>query len=164
MTPKFLTKEVAEQACLTAVHMMHESPINGVFKRQACHIVVLVPEMDAKDEGYPNYTIRPCLLYENGINTAEWSADYKSIARSKALQLWHGRNDTRTDVIPHLLFSGDTPYWGGVKRHGIVVACSGVQSWFDQMIAGMVADMCKALAYNAWMNSDDQKNEEDLLT
>jgi len=72
-----------------------------------------------------------------------------------ALQLWHGRNDDRTDRIPHLLFPGDTPCWGGVKRHGIVVTCSGFQPHFGKMFSGMVADMCIGLSYNAWDQTKD---------
>jgi hypothetical protein len=168
VTPKFLTKEIAKRAVAAALKLMQDSPIKEVFKRQACHIVVLVPEMEdgpLQFSPYPNYSIRPYVLLEESYGAREtWSAAYDDIAKCKALQLWHGRNDTRTDVRPHLLFPGDTPYWGGVKRHGIVVACSGVQPWFDQMIAGLVADMCKALAYDAWMNSDDRKNGQDFLT
>ncbi|PIQ68706.1 MAG: hypothetical protein COV91_02745 [Candidatus Taylorbacteria bacterium CG11_big_fil_rev_8_21_14_0_20_46_11] len=82
----------------------------------------------------------------------------------KAIQLWHDRNDDRTNIMPHLLFSGDTVYWGGVKRHGIVVACSGVQPWFDKMFSGMIADMLVGIAYNAWMLSEDKRQGVDFLT
>ena len=163
MTPKFLTKEVAEQAVKAALLIMQNPPLKDMFKRQACHIVIIVPEMEVEGREYPNFTIRPCLLLEISIDVGSWSADYKGIAQCKALQLWHGRNDTRTDIRPQLMFPGDAPYWGGVKRHGIVVACSGVQPWLDQMISGMVADICKALAYEAWMKSDDRRNEVEFL-
>lgn len=154
LTPKFLTQEVAERAVATALQMMENSPIEGVFRGKACHIVVLAPEMDDHRRGGaedPDYSIRPHVLYERSVgDRSKWSGPYDNIARGKALQLWQDRNDDRTDCIPHLLFAGDTPYWGGVKRDGLVVACSGVQSWFDRMLSAIVADLCVGLAYDAF--------------
>ena len=121
--------------------------------------MVLVPGIgDA-----PGYPCQPVLLYEQSFGTiADWEHRYGIIARSKAIQLWTGRNDGRTDNQPHLLFPGDTPYWGGVKRNGIVVACSGVQPWFDQMISGMTIDAMVALAYDAY-KTDELAEDADLL-
>jgi hypothetical protein len=178
--PKFLTAEMAERA-IELVHDMiqpQETLANEKFfrlKRGSWHVVVLVPEMQAtgKDEdvrgqvihNYPDYPINPVVLAERSFGDRSlWSADYKDVARCKAVQLWHGRNDGRTDIMPHLLYSGDCPFWGGVKRDGIVVACSGVEPWFDRMIAGMVADMCIAGAYHAWMKSADKKDDLDNLS
>jgi hypothetical protein len=169
ITPKFLTVDIAKiaiEAVLSAVLL--PSPIGGLMTRQGCHIIILVPAMkDDREADYPdwpNYPISPHVLYEHSVEKEEWPAACDNIARCKALQLWHERNDDRTDCTPHLLFPGDTPYWGGVRRHGIVVACSGVQAHFDKMISGMVADMVVGLAYNAWMISDDKKNSADWLT
>lgn len=184
MTPKFFTAEVAQQAIesvLAGVMNNHDklpTPFLGerrpalvvdLLKRRACHIVVLVPSM--KDDSvtdwaaWPVYQLEPCVLYEISVgDKCGWTAEYDKIARCKALQLWHERNDGRTDIVPHLLFPGDTPYWGGVKRDGIVVACSGVQPWFDRMISGMVADACIGLAYNGWMTSKDKAEDLDFVS
>ena len=155
LTPAFLTKIIAVEAVNHVLEVVNKFHDMGLLKRAMCHIVVLVPSMkDDKDtdySGYPNYPIEPKLLYEASLdNPANWPHKFDSIARCKALQLWHDRNDDRTDCMPHLLFPGDTHYWGGVKRHGIVVACSGFQPYFDKMFSGMVADMCIGLAYNEW--------------
>jgi hypothetical protein len=143
-----------------------------------CHIVVLVPAM--KDDrandypSWPNYPLQAQLLYEEsrhkicnimagpGTDNA-WPHKFDDIARCKALQLWHDRNDDRTDIKPHLLFPGDTPFWGGVKRDGIVVTVSGFQPHFDKMISGMIADMCIAMAYDDWLESKDRKTDVDFL-
>jgi hypothetical protein len=131
------------------------------IKRQTFHVVILVPKMLVGVGNYPDYPILPHLLAEQSWgDKKEWSYDYAEIAQCKALQLWHGRNDGGTDIKPHLLFSNDTPFWGGVKRDGIVVACSGVQPYFDRMIAGMTADVCIAYAYHAWMLSKDKADDE----
>ncbi len=170
ITPKFLTKQLAQQAVETVLAaIMKPSPIGELLKRQACHIVILVPAMkddrEAHYPDWPDYPITPVSLYEHSLgDRRKWTGDYESIARCKALQLWHGRNDDRTDVMPHLLFSGDAPYYGGVQRHGIVVTCSGVQPWFDKMIAGMIAEVIVAIAYNAWMTGSDKLAGVDWLT
>jgi len=138
-------------------------------KREGCHIVVMVPEMEVADEPdildtYPNYPVLPVILLERSFKREKWTANYAEVARCEALQLWQDRNDGRTDIMPHLLYSGDCPFWGGVKREGIVVACSGVEPWFDRMIAGIIAEMLIAGSYHAWMKSEDKKEDLDKLS
>lgn len=177
--PKFLTAEMARKAVNQVFECVMWNGKSSTFtpKRQACHIVVMVPEQvtkaeDGSDLVYPNYLIRPTALFEKSFGHPQdhddpkksWTADYADIARCKAFKLWHGMNDGRTDILPHLMYSGDCPFWGGVKRDGIVVACSGVEPWFDRMIAGMVADMLIAGAYHAWMKSKDKKEDRDNLS
>ncbi len=170
VTPKFLTEELAKFAIETvSTAMMETPPMGDLLKRQTYHIVILVPAMkddrEANFPDWPNYPLVPHVLYEHSVgDRADWTAKYDEVARCKALQLWHGRNDDRTDIIPHLLFPGDAPFYGGVYRQGIVVTCSGVQPWFDKMIAGMVADMIIGLAYNVWMASEDKKSGASWLT
>lgn len=173
--PKFLTVEMARTAVghvwLTIVC---NELVDFMPKRRACHIVVMVPEMEVtgKDENthggpiynYPDYPVRPVVLYENSFELSNWTADYADGAKCKAFKLWHGHNDGRTDILPHLMYSGDCPFWGGVKRDGIVVACSGVEPHFDRMISGMVADMLIAGAYHAWMKSEDKKEDRGNLS
>lgn len=161
---KFLTRYVAEDAVRTAIGLTVDSEV-GIkhVNGENFHIVILVPSM--KEGKYPLYEIHPHLLYEVSYGEAEKSAHkFNEIARCKALQLWHDRNDNKAGSIPHLLFPGDTPYWGGVKREGIVVACSGFQSYFDKMFSGIIADLCIGLAYHSWMSSQDKKEESDFLS
>lgn len=163
LTPKYLTEEVAKRAVAVAYHAVadNESPIRLDVKGPHCHVVVLVPAMeDARADdfpSYPNYPLRPVVIYEQSFgHTEEWEHEYNNIARCKALQLWTDRNDNQAGVTPHLLFPSDTPFWGGVKREGIVVACSGVQPWFDKLISGIVADTIIALVHDAY-----ERDEED---
>lgn len=177
ITPKFLTSEKAS----LVTHAVYELVFGGGGResrklsdylrpsRGQCHVVVLVPAMtDHRKQDYPDwpdYPIRPVLLYENSFlnGKKELDARFDEIARCKALQLWTDRHDGGTDTKPHLLFSGDAPFWGGVKRDGIVVACSGVQPAIDRMIAGMIADMLVATAYQDWKTSDDKADDVDFL-
>lgn len=175
--PKFLTEDLIQAVRVLVYNIITSQMIALMPKRQACHIVVLVPEQvtDVPGVEYPSYPVRPVILFEQSFGNKEpeldakddgtiWTADYADIARCKAFKLWHGMNDGRTDILPHLMYSGDCPYWGGVKRDGIVVACSGVEPYFDRMIASMVADMLIAGAYHAWMKSGDKKDEVDNLS
>lgn len=157
LKPVFLTEEIAEKAVDSVVVVLTHTNIGRHLKRLTFHIVILVP-ITEEPANWPAYELKPYTLYQQTIgDKANWTGKYDEIARCKALQLWHGRNDGGTDVMPHLLFPCDTPYWGGVKRDGIVVACSGVQPWFDRMIAGMIADACIALAYEAFMTRENKK-------
>lgn len=158
LTPKFLTEEVVIRAIDAVTHLIFqsdESPIDP--KRDDYHVVVIVPSVeDARKADYPkfpNYPVTPYVLYEDsGGDVENWEHPYDNIARCKGMQLWRGMNDDgNMGVNAHLLFPDDTPYWGGVYRHGIVVCCSGIQPWFDQLISGMVADMIKAMAHDAFV-------------
>lgn len=184
LMPKFLTQEMARKAI---EHVWAVIVCGGTYhafipKRRACHIVVIAPEMEVPNDGepetYPNYPLKPVILHEQSFGVVDpdsndydqadpemrWTANYADIARCKAFKLWNNQNDGRTDILPHLMYSGDSPFWGGVKREGIVVACSGVEPWFDRMISGIVADMLIAGSYHAWMSSKDKKEDLDNLT
>lgn len=171
ITPKYLTPEIAKKAveAALALTMTEGSLLHPYLKRAQCHIVILVPGMKDDQEAdypdWPNYPLQAVSLYEQSVgDPTEWEHPYDNIAKCKALQLWTDRNDDRTMPIPHLLFSGDTPYWGGVKRRGIVVTCSGVQPWFDKMISGIVADILVGLAHNAYENDEERKAGVDFLS
>ncbi len=165
-TPKFLTPEIAELSILSAIDSVFNGHATHALqpKHRQLHVVVLAPGMEDDRPDYhkwPNYQIQPVVLCEYTLgNVADFPYPFDDIARCKALQLWHGRNDDRTEIIPHLLFPGDTPFWGGIKRQGIVVACSGIQPWQDKLISGVSADFMIALAHNAWMESADKSDNE----
>ncbi len=165
-TPRFLTPKLARDVVrmvLTTDTMMSNIGL------QTGHLIILVPSMEIPETEHVldfwKTHISPHILYEHSVgNKKQWSHEFDEIARSKALQLWQGRNsDGQTDSNAHLLFKNDTPYWGGVKRHGLVVAFSGVQPWFDQMIAGMIADGLKAFGRDAFETSEDKASGVSFL-
>lgn len=172
LTPKFLTRELAEKAVkLVMGGILFNGLLDGIAKAERMgHIVVLVPSVeDARAADYPNwpdYPIKPFLLFEKSYGDRDkWTSQYDNIAKCKAQQLWRGQNfDGNTDVCPHLLFPDDTLYYGGVYRHGIVVAFSGDKSRLDQMLSGMVADAIKALAGVAFDESDDKAQKRAFLS
>ncbi|MBP9772077.1 MAG: hypothetical protein KBD16_04135 [Candidatus Pacebacteria bacterium] len=170
VTPKFLTKDLAASAYEVAREALYVGLPTVAPKRRQLHVVVLVPGMeDGAEFGFPdwpNYQLQPVCLFEASFgNPSEFEYPFIEIAQCKALQLWQGRNeDGHTGVFPHLLFPGDAPFWGGVKREGIVVTCSGIQPHLDKLMAGMMADMLIASAYEAWLKSQDTKDDVCFLT
>lgn len=167
LTPKYLTREQCEMAVSIALRLAMEG-FRDKLVREQCHVVILVPAMeDARTEDYPDwpdYPVSPYALYERSLGQEFCERRYDEIAKCKAIQLWTGRNDGRSGPVPHLVFSGDTPFWGGVCREGIVVACSGVQPWFDRMIAGIAADVLIALARDAFENDPEVQRKESFLS
>lgn len=169
--PKFITKEIVEEAvtiALTTLYVHHADILQP--EKPRVHVAVIVPgkrqysaEVNPEDV---KTVIEPLLLYETTWGELETDDDrvIVDIARSKVRELWFKQQDGGTDLVPHLLFSGDTPYWGGVFRSGIAVACSGVKPWKDRLVASMVADLIIALAYDAWVKSPDRENKVALLT
>ena len=167
LTPKYLTTELAKTASLIGHQAVFgrgmDSRVYLPVKRFAYHLVILVPAMEITDPLWPEHVIRPHCLFEQSCRDAEWTGPYDKIARDKALQLWTDRADGGAHVTPHLLFPGDTPFWGGVKREGIVVACSGVQPEFDRLMASITADTLIALALHAWKNDESEREGKNFL-
>ncbi|KUM26660.1 hypothetical protein AU467_20190 [Mesorhizobium loti] len=172
IAPKYLTSQLAETAvALVLGAVMYSGRMAAIVDGHNCHIVVLVPSLrdipQADDINWaPNDPVAPLCIYEISVgNREEWSNEFDKTARNKALQLWRGQSmDGNTEPMPHLLFPNDTPFWGGVKRHGIVVATSGLQAYFDQMISGMIADAIKGLASFYFHNSDDKTEGRSFLS
>ncbi|MEI8344384.1 MAG: hypothetical protein WCF93_05540 [Candidatus Moraniibacteriota bacterium] len=160
ITPKYLTTEIAERAILTAVNavMGETSPLKEWKKQQDLHIVVLVPGVEA--HGYLNHKLKPMYLLEKSYNKEKWERNFQRIAECIALQIWEDRNSDQHGPIPHLLFSNDTPWWGGVKRDGLVVAAAGLKPLVCKLISGIVADTMIALAQDAFANDENRSNPD----
>lgn len=157
LTPKFLPVKAVKKLVPKIVTFVLE---NFPVKRQACHVVILVPSMiDGRVDNYaewPNYVITPYVLYQESFgNENDWPYRFDEISQCRVLQLWQDRNDGGSGVIPHLLFPGDTPRWGGVKREGIAVACAGIEPAFCRMTSGMIADALIACAHENMAKSED---------
>ena len=159
LTPKYLALEQCKMAVSRALRLATGGRFRDKLVREQCHVVILVPAVEgARTEDYPDwpdYPVSPYALYERSFGREFWESPYDEIAKRKAIQLWTGRNDGRSGSMPHLLFSRDTPFRGGVYREGIVVASSGLQPWFDRMISGIVADVLIALARDAFENDPE---------
>ena len=141
-----LTREVAQRAVeftLPAVQRLIETK---VLKRGDLHIVIAQPFVP--DNVKESFWYKKGILYEHSLGDPEkWKYPFKKIARSKCYLSWRYGMPTQLLQVraPHLLGSDSTIYYGSAVSDGLAVACSGVQSYFDQMISGWVLEACRAL-------------------
>lgn len=144
-----LSAEVARKAIEMVLPSILSMMASGQFDKSQLHIVIMNPATD------PGYVLDPSsvILYEETIGEpASWKHPYDEIARAKAFASW--RTGLPMDVLshsmPYLLKAdedqSDTMFGGSATLLGIVVGVSGVQPWFDEMVAYMVAAACRALS------------------
>lgn len=134
-----LTAELADKAINLVLPAIDAAYTHQVINRLHLHIVVLNPTSIA---------LEGAILVERSIgDTNVWAHPYDRIARSKAMVTWRTGLPSHEvlALAPHLYVEGDVRYGGSTNLNGIVVACSGVQSHFDQMIAQWIASACYAL-------------------
>ncbi len=114
--------------------------IDLLFKRtnrQELHIVVMNPRMKPWEADFEE-----ALLYEVSIGEPEkWTIPFDKMARQKAKQAWrgHSANINSQLVHPASLQEDDLLFFGSFVYGDIVVACSGVQQWYDMLISGWIA-------------------------
>jgi hypothetical protein len=99
------------------------------------HIVIMNPQLKPW-ESMPEDAI----LHEQSIgDPKEWEHKYDVIARSKAFVTWRENSDVVHELGPAVLRSGDKLFSGSFIHQGVVVACSGIQPYFDRLISGWIA-------------------------
>lgn len=112
-------------------------------KRQHLHVVVV--DGTLKDQGM---LFGDAILVEHSVGSrTEWRYPYDHIARSKAEISWRtGEPSIMAAMLaPATLRPGDTVHWGAFVLNGIIVGVSGVQPWFDMLVASWVAWACQQL-------------------
>ncbi|HEV8601328.1 MAG TPA: hypothetical protein VGQ87_01880 [Patescibacteria group bacterium] len=79
----------------------------------------------------------------------QWSNDYQLLAKDKAMLSNRTGLSTREIVTskPALLHEGAVLYGGGVHMDGISVGASGVEWYYDEMFATMLASVIRALTH-----------------
>ncbi len=154
-TPKYLTQEVIAAALKAAEAAFFESPaMAALVQKTFCAVAIVVPAR-VGDRLVPHLLLADYI----GEGCVGPMYDYIGFAKSKALQLWEGRNDDRTDVRPHLLMPGDAPLWGGVMRDSIAVACSALPPHLDKACASVISDLLVGLAYEAFLRDKEVAEE-----
>lgn len=147
MSAPFVTEETAKAAVAMTLPAILQMMHAGIFKRKHLHIVVMDPAKPFSG----GYEFEHSILYEYSIGSpGEWQWPYGEIAASKAEVTWRTGHPTRAvrDAMPHLYEPGDTKYIGSViSRCGrLIVGVSGVQDYFDEMIAKWIVSAIEALA------------------
>ncbi len=131
-----LTEDIARRAVAIARPTIEEVLGSDLVDGRAnLHLVVLDP-----DNGRA--------IYEESFgDKATWQHPYDKIAQAKASLCWHNERVGRSiqNDAPWLYERGDTRYAGGVFENGLVVAASGLQDYFDEMISWMVVSAIQAL-------------------
>lgn len=137
--PIGLSQHIASQALMATDPFVRQLMRSGIVKRDHLHIIV-AKRISLAGEFF--------VLKEQSFGEgADWANDYDAIARAKleiAARTGLSSRQVR-QMQPELLEDGDTAFWGSVILGNIIVACSGVQPWFDELIANTVAGTCRAL-------------------
>lgn len=143
MTSFLLTKDLAQRAVELVTPAIRFTMTEGVAKRQDLHIVILNPGIPYS----PLTDFADAILYQHQFGVeSEWEHEYAAIAWGKANLTW--RTGLPTHILqlhPQLYHPGDVRHAGSVNHNGIVVACSGVQGYFDAMFAQWIASACEGL-------------------
>ena len=105
--------------------------------RKELHIVIMDPRIKPWESSFDN-----AILYQESIRTADtWEKPFDELARNKAQQAWR---DSQANIVaqtmhPSSLREGDIPFYGSFVYGNIVMACSGVEQWFDMLVSGWIA-------------------------
>jgi hypothetical protein len=137
-----ITRDVCEQAWAIIEPAVAHGAELGVFNSPVGSLVVLNPA-----DGSELFTAHPGGLPD------EKTLGY---ARGKAaVALRTGVDTSRLrDHSPHLYAAGDISFPGGIARDGLVVAYSGVQGEYDEMIAEWFVSAVRALCRVAFNGPD----------
>lgn len=128
-------KEIA----LDAIELVKPA-IEKLFERtnrKELHIVVMDPSIKPWEGNFEE-----SILVESSLgNPSQWTIEFDKLARKKAQQAW--RNNTpnihQQSVHPSSLREGDVLFYGSFVYGDIVVACSGVEQWYDMLISSWIA-------------------------
>ena len=90
-------------------------------------------------------------------NSDSWEHPFDKIARSKA-QISARTGRSTAEVRPHHRLEDDTVWWGSVVLDDIVVACSGVEPWFDEMFSMWIAATIRGWSCDKFEQLDKSKN------
>jgi hypothetical protein len=134
--------QVAWDMILPAVERAAEQHVTDAYRGT---VVVLDPTAPYSPGAAPLPVIFEASLH------GQASAIYREFATAKAAVSWRTGLSSRDvqQTSPHLYRRGDIKWGGSVVRDGLVVAFSGVQSAFDEMISGWMADALIGLCRDA---------------
>ena len=118
--------------------------LHSKAKREDMHIVVMNPTKKPWESSFDE-----AILFETSLtDRSGWENPYDVVAREKARQSWKdGYDNVRKHLLaPATLAIGDLAFYGSFEYGGVVVAASGVESWYDALISGWMAVTIHQLA------------------
>jgi hypothetical protein len=109
----------------------------GYSEKDGFHFIILNPAF----ERWSVKDVESAILLERFLGNNDGKHNYREIALSKAGQAWRvgTSNAFVQSFAPALLEEGDTPYAGSFVCNGLVVAVSGLQPYFDELVANWIA-------------------------
>ncbi|MGF1700903.1 hypothetical protein L4D09_11355 [Photobacterium makurazakiensis] len=119
--------------------------------RQELHIVVMNPQVKPWESNFEE-----AILVETSIGEPDaWTIPFDQLARKKAQQAWRDSqaNISHQTIHPSSLHDDDVLYYGSFVYGNIVVACSGVQQWYDMLISGWIALAIEQLTMNDYQTT-----------
>ena len=119
--------------------------------RKELHIVIMNPQLKPWEAPFED-----AILHECTFGTPEsWPAPFDELARNKAAQAWRDSvsNIDHQTLHPSSLREGDVLFYGSFVYGNIVVACSGVEPWFDMLVSGWIAVALEQLTINEYQTT-----------
>ena len=135
---------------LDAIELVKPS-IQQLFQRtcrQELHIVVMNPTLKPWESSFED-----AILVEASLgNPKEWHVEFDQLARKKAQQAWRSSvaNIQHQTLHPSSLREGDVLYFGSFVYGDVVVACSGVEPWYDMLISSWIALAIEQITINEY--------------
>ncbi|CAM3143774.1 hypothetical protein [Vibrio rarus] len=105
--------------------------------RQELHIVVMDPRVKPWESSFSE-----AILLESSLgNPQQWTIPFDEFARKKAKQAWRSSQANITNQTMHTasLTEDDLLFYGSFVYGDVVVACSGVEQWYDMLISSWIA-------------------------
>ncbi|GAB2648202.1 hypothetical protein [Vibrio panuliri] len=130
--------------------------------RQELHIVIMDPRVKPWEASFEE-----AILYQASLgNPNQWTTPFDDFARNKARQAW--RSSTSNIVAQTLhtssLSDDDLLFYGSFTYGDVVVACSGVQQWYDMLISGWIALAFEQICMNEYQTSKSSNPTKTLRT
>jgi hypothetical protein len=116
--------------------------------RKELHIVIMDPQVKPWESSFED-----AILHEASLgNPNEWTIPFAQLARKKAQQAWRdgSANINQQALHPASLREDDVLFYGSFVYGNIVVACSGVQQWFDMLVSAWIAVAIEQLAMHQY--------------
>lgn len=128
--------ELAKQAVELVKPSINALLQGDLTNREVIHIVMMNPKLKPWESEFED-----AILYEESIGDfSTYNIPFRDLARNKAKQAWREQqSNINLKIHPSSLQDDDCPFYGSFVYGNIVVSCSGVQQWFDMLVAGWIA-------------------------
>lgn len=128
--------------------------------RKELHIVIMDPRIKPWECEFEQ-----AILFETSVGSPQrWTIPFDQFARKKAHQAWRHScaNIKHQSVSTSALREDDILFYGSFVYGEVVVACSGVEQWYDMLISGWIAIAFEQLCMAEYQNNKVQNPTQTL--